>query len=60
MGSATLWCRPADRSMGSLAQGQINLRDAVRHDCSFVDPKTGKQYQLGQKLATLLVRLSLA
>lgn len=40
----------------SLVQGQINLRDAVRHDCSFVDPKSGKQYQLGPKLATLLVR----
>ena len=37
-------------------QGQLNLRDAVRHECSFVDPKSGKRYQLGPKLATLLVR----
>ena len=37
-------------------QGQINLRDAVRRDCSFADPKSGKRYQLGSQLATLLVR----
>ncbi len=40
-------------------QGQINLRDAVRRDCSFSDPKSGKRYQLGSKLATLLVRVQL-
>ena len=39
-----------------LVQGQINLRDAVRRDCTFTDPKSGKRYQLGSKLATLLVR----
>ena len=43
-------------SSGFHAQGQINLRDAVRRDCSFSDPKSGKRYQLGSKLATLLVR----
>ncbi len=39
-----------------MLQGQINLRDAVRRDCSVSDPKSGKRYQLGSKLATLLVR----
>ena len=35
--------------------GQINLRDAVRKTISFTSPE-GKEYRLGAKLATLLVR----
>ncbi len=37
-------------------QGQINLRDAVRGDIRLVDEAKGKTYQLGDTLATLLVR----
>jgi malate synthase len=36
-------------------QGQISMRDAVRGTISFTSPE-GKQYRLGQKAATLLVR----
>ncbi len=36
-------------------EGQINLRDAVRREISFTSPE-GKQYELGEKIATLLVR----
>ena len=36
-------------------EGQQNLRDAIRGTISYVSPE-GKQYQLGPKLATLLVR----
>ena len=35
--------------------GQINMRDAVRGTISFTSPE-GKQYNLGDKIATLLVR----
>ncbi|MGD8475764.1 MAG: malate synthase A [Burkholderiales bacterium] len=35
--------------------GQINMRDAVRGEISFTSPE-GKQYSLGDKVATLLVR----
>jgi malate synthase len=35
--------------------GQINMRDAVRRDISFTSPE-GKQYTLGENIATLLVR----
>ncbi len=37
-------------------QGQINLRDAIRRTISFEHPQTGKQYQLNDTVATLLVR----
>ena len=37
-------------------EGQINLRDAVRREIEFVHPKTGKVYELNDKVATLLVR----
>jgi len=37
-------------------EGQINLRDAVNGTISFENPKNGKQYQLNEKLATLMVR----
>ena len=36
--------------------GQANLIDAVRRTITYVAPETGKQYTLGSKLATLLVR----
>jgi malate synthase len=36
-------------------QGQINLRDAVDRTISFISPD-GKQYQLNQEIATLMVR----
>ena len=31
-------------------EGQINLRDAVRRNISFRDPKSGKTYQLKQQV----------
>jgi len=37
-------------------QGQINLRDAVRGEIRLVDEAKGKTYELGEDLATLLVR----
>ena len=36
--------------------GQRNLYDAVRRDIRVKDPKSGKLYQLNEKIATLLVR----
>ncbi|KXX70763.1 malate synthase A [Flammeovirga sp. SJP92] len=36
--------------------GQINLRDAVRGTINYTHPKTGKKYQLNEKIATLMVR----
>lgn len=38
-----------------MMEGQANLYDAVRHTISFTSPE-GKQYKLGDKLATLIVR----
>ncbi|RME41591.1 MAG: malate synthase A, partial [Planctomycetota bacterium] len=37
-------------------EGQINLRDAIAGRIDFTDPATGKEYRLGEKLATLIVR----
>ena len=37
-------------------EGQINLRDAVNRTITFENPKNGKQYQLNEKTATLMVR----
>ena len=31
-------------------EGQMNLRDAVRRDISYKDPKSGKTYQLKSKV----------
>lgn len=36
-------------------QGQVNLREAVAGKLSFTDPKSGKSYSLGSRLATLKV-----
>jgi malate synthase len=40
---------------GNMVEGQINLRDAIRRIITFTNP-TGKEYQLNEKVATLLVR----
>ena len=37
-------------------EGQINLRDAAAGTIEFADPKSGKDYALAEKTATLLVR----
>ncbi|UCG26000.1 MAG: malate synthase A [Chloroflexota bacterium] len=42
-------------SWQNMVEGQINLRDAVNGTISFADPK-GKQYELNETAATLLVR----
>ncbi|HEU0196516.1 MAG TPA: malate synthase A [Nevskiaceae bacterium] len=39
-----------------LIGGQSNLCDAVRRTISYTNPKTGKQYRLNDKIATLIVR----
>src|SRR4026209_2000653 len=39
----------------NIVEGQINLRDAIRRVISFNSPE-GKEYRLGEELATLLVR----
>ena len=39
----------------STIQGQVNLVDAVKRSIEFTSPE-GKQYRLGDKLATLIVR----
>ena len=39
----------------NLIEGQINLRDAINRRIAFTSP-SGKQYALGEKLATLMVR----
>jgi malate synthase len=40
----------------NIVSGQVNLRDAVDRSISFVDPGSGKSYQLNAKIATLIVR----
>ncbi len=37
-------------------EGQINLRDAIRKNISFTNPKSGKFYKLNDETATLMVR----
>ena len=39
-----------------MISGQINMRDAARREIAFTDPKSGKDYALGDKIATLIVR----
>jgi malate synthase len=39
----------------NVADGQINLRDAIRREISFTGPE-GKQYKLNEKTAVLIVR----
>jgi malate synthase len=38
-------------------EGQMNLKDAVRRNISFKDPKSGKTYQLKQKVCSPYRRL---
>jgi len=40
----------------NMVEGQRNLRDAVRRTIRFTDSGTGKEYELGAKIATLMVR----
>ncbi|MBS4084638.1 MAG: malate synthase A [Rhizobiales bacterium] len=46
-------CSP---SWDNLIEGQINLKDRWDNKIDFTDPVTGKEYKLGSKLATLIVR----
>ena len=39
-----------------MINGQINLSDAVRREIAFSDPNSGKDYALGDDIATLIVR----
>ena len=40
----------------NMVEGQLNLRDAAAGTIDYTDPRSGKQYALGARLATLLVR----
>jgi len=40
----------------NLLQGQINLKDAVNKKIDFIDQKSGKEYKLNEKTATLIIR----
>ena len=40
----------------NLIEGQVNLKDRWAGALSHVDPKSGKEYRLGEKLAVLIVR----
>lgn len=40
----------------NVVYGQINLQDAIRRNINFEHPVSGKQYQLNEKTATLMVR----
>jgi len=46
-------CSPTWQNM---VQGQINLADAVEGTIRYVDPVSGKDYRLGARRATLMVR----
>jgi malate synthase len=46
-------CSP---SWANIVEGQINLKDRWDGKLEHVDPETGKEYELGRKLAVLLVR----
>jgi malate synthase len=40
----------------NVVEGQIHLRDAVRGTIGFIDTERGKEYRLGDNVATLMVR----
>lgn len=40
----------------NVVEGQINLKDAVRKNLTYVNPEAGKSYALKDKIATLIVR----
>jgi malate synthase len=46
-------CSP---TWANIVAGQANLRDAVAGTIELTDPRTGRHYALGPKVATLLVR----
>ena len=43
-------------SWKNLLDGQINLRDAIRRTITYTDPRTGKEYVLGDHPAVLFIR----
>ena len=43
-------------SWANVVAGQANLQDAVRRTMTFTDPKSGRRYELAERLATLVVR----
>ncbi|MBL8660912.1 MAG: malate synthase A [Rhodospirillales bacterium] len=43
-------------SWRNVVEGQINLRDAVDGTIAYADPGSGKDYRLGERPATLVVR----
>jgi malate synthase len=43
-------------SWANVLAGQVNLRDAVRRELVHTDATTGKRYELGDRVATLVVR----
>jgi len=58
-GSSTYMADFEDSTAPSWANqldGQVNLYDAVRRQVAFKDAKSGKEYKLNDKIATLLVR----
>jgi malate synthase len=40
----------------NMIDGQVNLRDAIRRTIAYSDPKSGKHYKLGDKVAVLVAR----
>ncbi len=40
----------------NLIEGHINLKDAIRRTITYVDPTSGKQYKLNDKVAVLFIR----
>ena len=40
----------------NMVNGQINLRDAINRNISYLDTASGKSYRLGARIATLIVR----
>ncbi len=40
----------------NMLDSQMNLRDAIRRDITFDDPKSGKHYELKDEVATLIAR----
>lgn len=40
----------------NIIEGQINLRDAIRNDIDYINPKNGKEYKLHEETAVLFVR----
>ncbi|MBA3609805.1 MAG: malate synthase A [Rubrobacter sp.] len=40
----------------NMLDSQLNLRDAIKRDIAFDDPKTGKHYELNDEVAVLIAR----